>query len=711
MEIISTSEELTGGPIASDLIDFLESKAKDLELTEAKLYVDFPIYRDDDFNLFIARLLLASPNVGIICIWTSEIKSIKQEQETYQKEFDDAEQIYYNLYSRLIRKIDLRRDLGNISSIMDSILYLPLLEDQKLIGENGIRIIKSIDELYQYLDERRKKEAYLIEDKTFNEVIAFIEGSTVLVKPKIRKIKKREPPSKGYIVKRLETEIARFDIKQKRSNLADVNGPQRIRGLAGSGKTVILAMKTALTHLKEPDAIIVFTYYTKSLHQLVRNLIRMFYRQYIDQDPDWSKVFIMHAWGGFRVRGVYYDICKVNNIKPLNFTQASRRAKYLRIDPFDFVCSELIKNEKIRKIYDYVFIDEGQDFSVSFIRLIAKVTKNYRFVWAYDDLQTIFQASPPTPIEIFGANKNNRPSYDIDSDIVLYKCYRNPREILVCAHALGFGIYGEQIVQMIDNKEYWGDIGYKYVSGEFKFGSDIIIERPEENSLTIISQMSGSEEIVKVESYDSIEDEINEVVDQIVTNINEDELRPDDVLVIVVDDFHARNYLEKIESTLAMKGIKSNNIHDDNFGLKDFSKTDSVTLSTVYKAKGNEAYFVYIVGVDAIFIPSPDIQKRNILFSAITRAKGWVRISGIGKAAEACEEEVHAAMANFPYLKFNYPDPEMLKIMKRDLEKDAIEKMKSIKKLEKVMEILTPEEIKRYLDQKQMKFNRKNEEV
>ena len=94
MEIISTTEEFSGGPIVSDLIDFLESKEKDLELTKAKIYIDFPIYRDEDFNLYIARLLITSPNIGIICIWTSEIKSIEQELETYKKDFDDAEQIY-----------------------------------------------------------------------------------------------------------------------------------------------------------------------------------------------------------------------------------------------------------------------------------------------------------------------------------------------------------------------------------------------------------------------------------------------------------------------------------------------------------------------------------------------------------------------------------------------------------------------------------------
>lgn len=39
--------------------------------------------------------------------------------------------------------------------------------------------------------------------------------------------------------------------------------------------------------------------------------------------------------------------------------------------------------------------------------------------------------------------------------------YRNPRLVITVAHAIGFGIYGNRIVQMIDSRDYWNDIDMK----------------------------------------------------------------------------------------------------------------------------------------------------------------------------------------------------------------------------------------------------------
>jgi superfamily I DNA and RNA helicase len=369
-------------------------------------------------------------------------------------------------------------------------------------------------------------------------------------------------------------------------------------------------------------------------------------------------------------------------------------------DRFDYACSTFMKDRKIEPIYDYVLVDEGQDFPLSFIRLCHAVADEGRFVLAYDDLQTIFQPATPSSEEIFGRDDRGQPKTTFREDIVLHKCYRNPREVLLLAHALGFGLHGK-IVQMLESPAHWTDIGYSLPEGDLIAGNTVRIERPKENSLSVISDRSGLAEIVKCNVLASQQDEVTYVADSIRSDI-EDGLQPEDILVISVDDRNAKDYLAKIEAALFQRGIASNNIHSDTFGIRDFIKDGRVTLSTVHKAKGNEAFMVYVVGVAAI-MDRPNVRTRNMLFTAMTRAKGWVRVSGVGASAERCKREVDIAAKNFPYLVFKYPGPGELKIMKRDLAEAADKRMKAWRLIEQLGEEYSEQEIQALLEEARVK--------
>ena len=83
----------------------------------------------------------------------------------------------------------------------------------------------------------------------------------------------------------------------------------------------------------------------------------------------------------------------------------------------------------------------------------------------------------------------------------------------------------------------------------------------------------------------------------------------------------------------------------------------------------------------------------------MTRSKGWVYISGIGTSMDLLIKEIQDAKRNFPYLKFKYPSPDDLRIMERDIKEKAIRKSKSKKMIEDALLDLSPEEVKRYVDQ------------
>ena len=61
-----------------------------------------------------------------------------------------------------------------------------------------------------------------------------------------------------------------------------------------------------------------------------------------------------------------------------------------------------------------------------------------------------------------------------------------------------------------------------------------------------------------------------------------------------------------------------------------FWNVDGVTICNTYRAKGNEAYMVYVVGLDKIAEKEDDFSLRNQLFVALSRTKGWLNVSGIG---------------------------------------------------------------------------------
>jgi len=683
MEVYTTGKHLASDVVSSTLIHYLEEHEKKLNLNEAQIYYDFPLYKDFDGEVVISKVLIVSRRHGVIAIGTLDAVNNQSLLEELKEVESNEEQVFSFLYSRLIRNKNLRKTKTELMFPTDVILFAPLVEMPPENLDIETTVLFRNTDLEDYLKEL---EVDPIPDSIFDEITATLEGAKGLIRPKSRDVLSQEC-NKGSLANKLESAIASFDQQQKHGYITVLDGVQRIRGLAGSGKTVVLAMKAALTHLRNPNAVILYTFYTRSLYQHIKRLITRFYRQFDDQDPDWSNLHILHAWGGRRYKGVYFNACDEHEVKALSYSEAASKSS---LPPFDYACRKLLHEANIQPMYNYIFIDEGQDFPASFLKLCVRLAENNRVVWAYDDLQTIFQPATPTAAEILGSDKHGNPLVELSQDTVLYKCYRNPREILVCAHALGFGLYGPRIVQMLENKEHWEDIGYKVCSDEFVEGATVEIERPIENSLTTISEAQSPDEIVQVIVYDSYADEITGVTQKIKEDIDEG-LRPDDILIEVVDDRNAKRYLSDFTEELASSGIKSNNIHADVYSIKDFYLEKHVTLSTVHKAKGNEALMVYVVGVDALFISTQGVRERNILFTAMTRAKGWVRVSGIGTEAKRCQEEMSLALKNFPFLRFEYPSSEQLKIMQRDLaEKSAL-----MQRAERMLDDMSPEDVEK----------------
>lgn len=668
MERVLNEAVLNNDPCAKALVGLLSDNEGALQITDSILYHNFPLYRNDDGTSTIARVMVVSNNHGILIF-----QCVDQTERTLTESdavviCEDLEQIHSIIYSELVKSRLLRTKITKININIVPSIFAPNYHGNLSVFHN---VWPDLDVVQDYSNLKILFENTLLEspldENIIKEALSVLEGSKGIIRPKDRP-KDERPSTKGRILEEIEAQIANFDTEQKRAALMTIDGPQRIRGLAGSGKTIVLTMKAALIHLQHPEAEVFYTFYTRSLYSLVLHFVTMFYRRFSGgKEPNWDKLRILHAWGGENLPGVYYITCLNNNVTPIPFNEV-RHEK----DPFNEVCKRLNQHELVES-FDYSIIDEGQDFPPEFYRLCRRITKNNRVIWGYDECQNIFDISIQDTKETFG--KDSSGNYYIDfselppdslQDMVLHVCYRNPRRVLTTAFAIGLGIYNERILQMPENNEHWEDLGFKVLEGSSKINDSMVITRPLENSPLLLNSLLESVDVVKVKAFESYEEECQDVVDMIAQDI-EDNLLPEDIFVISLDDRYARRYFKIISALLNKRKIKSFNILDAPFYSKEFYMKQHVTLTTVYRAKGNEAGSVYVVGVDAIYQNKDSIRERNRLFTAITRAKGWVTITGEGSNAQTFIREMELVNQNYPDFKFKMPDPNSLKVFQRDL--------------------------------------------
>ncbi len=682
MEKVITHPRYTQDASARELVEHLDRQQRALGLEDAVVYYDFPVFQDYDDAIHRPNIMILSPQHGLIVIQLVAATGPAALDERLEAEDEELEEFYSLLFSRLIKSKQLRESRTRLNITFVAYLFLhgggDVQPDEANL-ENGL--LTSIEGIER---ELASLQCAQLSDALIDEARSIIEGAKALTRPKQRNIPEGKEARKAKILAQLEQEIANFDINQRRVALSLVYGPQRIRGLAGSGKTIVLAMKAAYIHLNDPDKLILVTFYTRSLYDFIRRLITRFYRHYKDVDPDWEKIHVYHAWGGRTLEGVYYNTCVDHNVMPLRLGDVPIGTR----NKFAYVCDDLLKKIKIEKKYDHVLIDEAQDFPDPFFKLCYQLVKGERdeksIIWAYDDLQNIFNVKRRSTRQMFGEDEAGNALVDLEraaallppyvsNDVVLYKCYRNPVEILICAHALGFGIYSDTIVQMLENRDHWEDVGYQVISGDFNVGSEIVVERPRDNSPLALPKNESKENIVRHYRAADFDAEVRWIVNEVRSFIDEG-LQPHDILVICLDDRNARGYFRKLSSELVESGIEVNDVLSNPYTSSDFAIEDKVTLSTVYRAKGNEAAVVFAIGIDSIYSDRKNRIGRNRLFTAFTRAKAWLRVTGVGRQAEVFFAELRKALANSPRLKFVFPDPEEVEVHQRDLSEKAQKK-------------------------------------
>ena len=534
-----------------------------------------------------------------------------------------------------------------------------------------------------------------LDDKQWEVMLSVISGTSVLRKPP-RILVSTETKTRASIIATLQEHLYEFDFQQEHIGKEIPPGFQRLRGTAGSGKTVLLCQKAAHMHLKHPDWDIALVFFTRTLYDLVTELVDKWLRHFTNGDiqynPKNNKLRILHAWGSKERPGLYGTICELNGTRPKGVGDTNERQP---IRGLADLCKRLSEEIKVNPMFDAILIDEGQDlvagddlkyqdkqaiYWLAYQSLRPADPENpeqRRLIWAYDEAQSLDSLKIPTAKELFGENLSNlltkgtQYAGGIKKSEVMRRCYRTPGTILTAAHAIGMGLLrSEGMLTGITRKSDWDKIGYE-VTGKFIHGQQITLHRPPQNSPTPVEELWG-EPILKFETYDSRQEEFSALAENIWHNLGHDDLKPSrDILVIVlgstIEAMELENYVADflmnqgidiyIPTALELNELKPQWPHYD---PDRFWMEGGVTISRVPRAKGNEADMVYVIGFDNVARNEMDVSFRNQLFVALTRARGWVNLSGVGNYP--MYKEMQRVIAAGDKFSFTYKRP-----LKRDI--------------------------------------------
>lgn len=497
----------------------------------------------------------------------------------------------------------------------------------------------------------------------------------------------RQPPhpvfspekSRGKVLQALHSSIRPLDLQQEIIAKQIPPGPQRIRGIAGSGKTVLLCQKAAHIHLKYPEWKIAIVFFSRSLYspilEQIESWLRYFSRNSSGYDANNSNLQIFHAWGSKAQPGFYSSLCQSAGVYPLAVkdTQSKQPNEALAE-----ACLHLLQKATIPQIFDAILIDEGQDFIVRDAFLFDKKQPFYwlaysalrpvntaqpeqrRLIWAYDELQSLDSLSVPTASELFGEDLGHLVTGEYSDGIqkteILSRCHRTPHFILTAAHAIAMGfLRPEGMLTGMTRVEDWQATGYQATikdnskgfykkipgqdNGSFTPNSQITLQRPLEESPNPIAELWENPPI-EFKAYSTRQEELTALANNIINNLRYEGLRPSrEILILILGSYYEAKQLEiHTAQFLMQQGLDiyipgtahCNSLKRDREYANQFWCDGAITLSKIHSAKGHEADMVYIIGFDHIAQSENNLSLRNQLFVALTRSRAWVKLSGIG---------------------------------------------------------------------------------
>lgn len=480
---------------------------------------------------------------------------------------------------------DFIEDLGQLSKKYEylKILGRPRQWKADYIAQYEYSEIENIE-----LEEFLRKNAFLTkeEERKGEFLISLLTGS-------INDVERTGIDYPETVLEKIRRKIVLFDGDQTRFIFDEPHKDKIvIQGLAGTGKTELLLHKIKELYLRKEDLKIVFTCHNKILADSLRERILEFFNfMKVDEQIKWNeKLWVMSSWGSKSDcnSGVYSYICSHYGIPFERFSYS---------ETFDEVCKKALRKlgeiENFVPCFDYILIDESQDFSEGFFALCKKVTKYCLYI-AGDIFQNVFERESIS---------------EVNPDFLLNKCYRTDPKTLMCAHAIGMGLFSgpDQYLRWLDDKD-WEACGYD-IDKEHGFYN--LHRRPLRRFEDLGNTGIKNIEVISIKREEYLNKILN-IIDDL--KKNNQSLKPDDIGIMFLENIDM-NY--RLANNLQI-AIGERFAWDVNIGYESKeNKKGSVFISNKNNVKGLEFPFVICLMQSKL---DNDLQNRNSIYMMLTRS-------------------------------------------------------------------------------------------
>ena len=508
------------------------------------------------------------------------------------------------------------------------------------------------------------------------EILTAVLQSTLGLRQEKGAQRETQPCSRGGKLKTVEKALINLDDRQSRAILETTPGAQRIRGLSGTGKSMVLALKAAYLHAKHPDWQIAVSFNLITQKVQLRKIIQAFLAD-MAVVPNWDNLQLRHIWGepvDGQILGLYAHFC--HSVGAEFHVAGSARRAFGSDQELQGACRQAVADFESQSDsladfpypYDAILLEDAHDLPPAFFQFCyCMLDENKRLIYAYDEWLQPETHALPHPGELDYPLAHGRAPVERRAgsyqDIILRTCFRTPRPILVTAHALGLGIYrnpatdaNAELLPNFAAPQVWREIGYEAVQGDPVEGKDMHLARAADASPAGLERHSATDDLIRFIACPDAEEQARTVAHCIQANLERDELTEGDIVVINLSPSASNGDVGRIRSLLHRKNIRTLEEGIVPWPEAKYETREAIVFHSFHRARRDAGGMVYVINAQAVHeAKEHEAVARKYLYSALTRSQAWVRVLGIGSGMQDLQEEFSQVRAHDFQLTFAYP--------------------------------------------------------